>query len=60
MAGAAEQLVTNLSYWLANRELMTEVIRLHLNRAKQRMKWYADDKRSECQFQVGDDVYLKI
>jgi hypothetical protein len=57
---ASDQPVTDLSSWLADRELMTDVIRLHLNRAKQRMKRYADDKRSERQFQVGDHVYVKI
>lgn len=39
--------ITDLSSWLTDRELMFEVIRLHLNRAKQRMKRQADDKRSE-------------
>jgi transposase InsO family protein len=57
---ASDQPVTDLSSWLADRELMTDVIRLHLNRAKQRMKRYADAKRSERQFQIGDHVYVKI
>jgi len=39
---------------------MTDVIRLHLNRAKQCMKKLADDKRSERQFQMGDMVFVKI
>lgn len=52
--------ITDLSSWLTDRELMFEVIRLHLNRAKQRMKRQADDKRSELQFQVGESVNVKI
>ena len=39
---------------------MTDVIRQHLHRAKQRMKKNADEHRSECQFQVNDLVYVKI
>lgn len=58
--GGDEQPVSDLSSWLADRTLMTDVIRLHLNRAKQRMKCQADTKRSERQFQVGESVYVKI
>jgi hypothetical protein len=39
---------------------MTDVIRQHLNRAKQRMKRQADEHRSERQFQVGDLVFVKL
>ena len=39
---------------------MSEVIRQHLNRAKQRMKKQADEHRSERQFQIGDLVFVKI
>jgi hypothetical protein len=39
---------------------MTDVIRHHLNRAKQRMKRQADEHRSERQFQMGDLVFVKI
>lgn len=39
---------------------MTEVIRQHQLRAKQRMKKQADSKRSERQFQVNDWVFLKL
>jgi hypothetical protein len=39
--------VTDLTTWLANHELMTEVIRQHLNHAKQQMKKQANMHRSE-------------
>lgn len=47
VAVSDEQPVSDLSSWLADRELVTDVIHLHLNRAKQRMKRQADSKRSE-------------
>jgi hypothetical protein len=52
--------ITDLTTWLHDHELMTEVIRQHLNRAKQRMKKRADSHRSERTFQVHDLVYVKI
>jgi hypothetical protein len=39
---------------------MSTVVHQHLLRAKQRMKKYADGKRSERQFQVDDWVFLKL
>ena len=39
---------------------MTDVIRQHLHRAKQRMKKNADEHRLERQFLVNDLVYVKI
>jgi hypothetical protein len=52
--------ITDLASWLSDRALMTDVIRQHLNRAKQRMKRQADEHRSERQFQVGDLVFVKL
>jgi hypothetical protein len=57
---ADEQPVTDIASWLHDRELMSEVIRQHLLRAKQRMKWYADGHRSERQSHVNDRVFLKL
>lgn len=57
---ADEQPVTDIASWLHDRELMSEVIRHHLLRAKQRMKHSADGRRSERQFQVHDWVFLKL
>lgn len=52
--------VPELSSWLQDRQVITELIRQHLARAKARMKKQADKKRSERQFQVGDMVFVKI
>ncbi|XP_066316464.1 uncharacterized protein [Miscanthus floridulus] len=52
--------VTNIAGWLHDREMMSELIRQHLLRAKQRMKQAADSNRSERQFQVDDWVFLKL
>lgn len=60
IATSSDAPVTDLKTWLADRELMTEVIRQHLNRAKQRMKKQADMHRSERQFQLDDLVYVKL
>ncbi|XP_066373668.1 uncharacterized protein [Miscanthus floridulus] len=57
---ADEQPVTDLTSWLQDRSLMSEVIHQHLLRAKQRMKKLADGKRSERQFEINDWVFLKL
>jgi hypothetical protein len=57
---ANEKPITDIASWLQDRELMSEVIRQHLLRAKQRMKHYVDGHRSERQFQVNDWVFLKL
>jgi hypothetical protein len=57
---ADDPLVSELADWLRERELMTDVIKQHLNRAKQRMKKQADTKRSERTFQLNDWIFLKL
>jgi len=49
-----------LSEWLHNRQVMTDLIHQHLSRAKECMKRQADKKRSERHFQVGDLVFVKL
>jgi hypothetical protein len=39
---------------------MTNVLRQHLHRANNRMKHFADGKRTDRSFQVGDWVYLRL
>lgn len=45
---------------LQNRELAMEVIKKNLLKAQDRMKYFADKKRTDRQFQVGDMAYLKL
>lgn len=51
--------VKDLHDWLQERKLMTAVLRQHLHHANLRMKHFADGKRSDHCFQVGDWVYLR-
>ncbi|WVZ53030.1 hypothetical protein U9M48_004021 [Paspalum notatum var. saurae] len=51
---------SDLDSWWTERQLMTDVIRQHLERAKIRMKKQADKGHSEREFQVGDLVFLKL
>jgi hypothetical protein len=50
----------DLQTWLQQRELMVKLIRQHLLRAQQRMKFQADKGRTEREFAIGDMVYLKL
>lgn len=52
--------VPELEEWLQERQVMQDLIKLHLDRAKERMKKQADKKRSERSFAVGEMVYLKL
>jgi hypothetical protein len=45
---------------LADRAAQIEMLKQHLMAAQNRMKIYADSKRSERSFQVGDQVLLKL
>ncbi|XP_073357893.1 uncharacterized protein [Aegilops tauschii subsp. strangulata] len=42
------------------RTVIQNILQQHLNRARQCMKALADKKRSWKQFEVGDEVYLKL
>jgi hypothetical protein len=50
----------DLDSWIQERQLMTDLIRQHLLRAKARMAKSANLNRSERQFAVGDWVFLKL
>ena len=50
VATSSDTNITDLATLLSDRALMSEVIRQHLNCAKQRMKKQADEHRSERQF----------
>jgi hypothetical protein len=45
---------------MEDKQVMTDLIQQHLQRAKQRMKNQADQHRSERQFNVGDSVLVKL
>jgi transposase InsO family protein len=52
--------VPDLSTWLQTRQLMLQQVKLHLQRAQDRMKKQADKGRVERVFAVGDKVFLKL
>jgi hypothetical protein len=52
--------VADLSDWLRERSLITTLLRQHLHRANNRIKQFADRKRSERSFVVGDWLYLRL
>ena len=52
--------VPDIPTWLRDRQVITDLIRQHLARAKQRMKKQADKHRSERHFNVGDEVFVKL
>lgn len=51
--------VPDLEEWLKERAMITSLLRQHLLRVQQRMKFQVDKKRSERVFAVGDWVFLK-
>lgn len=50
----------NLQEWITEHRVVHDLLRLHLLRAQQLMKKYADRKRSFREFAVGDMVFLKL
>jgi hypothetical protein len=52
--------VAELTAWLQDREVISKLVRQHLLRAQARMKQQADKQRSEREFSMGDQVYLKL
>lgn len=49
-----------LEEWLVKRNNMVALVRMHLERAQQRMKTRADKNRSERSFAERDMVFLKL
>jgi hypothetical protein len=45
---------------LRNREQIIHLLQHNIKQAQQRMKKYADLRRSEREFEVGQDVYLRL
>jgi hypothetical protein len=55
-----ENTSTSVAEVITNREAHLQSIKLHLAQAQNRMKLMADKKRTDFQFQVGDQVLLKL
>jgi hypothetical protein len=49
-----------LEQWLTERNMLGDYIQHHLQRAQQRMKSQADKNRIKREFQVDDQVFLKL
>ena len=52
--------VEEVNTMLLERNGMLEELKFHLEQAQCKMKKYADQKRREMSYAVGDMVYLKI
>ena len=52
--------VSTVEELLKEREYLSRMLVEQLENAQNRMKYYADRKMSEREFQVGDEVYLKL
>lgn len=50
----------SLDQQLVERDLALLIIKEQLRLAQERMKKYADKKRRDLEFRVGDQVYLKL
>ncbi|KAL2245963.1 UNVERIFIED_CONTAM: Retrovirus-related Pol polyprotein from transposon [Sesamum indicum] len=53
------QWITLAEFWL-NKVKIIQLLKENLQNAQQRMKNYADRKRTEREFEVGDEVFLKL
>lgn len=53
-------LVVVVADYLKHRASMLEIIKDGLMKAQEHMKWYADKKRIDRNFTVGEWVYLKL
>lgn len=51
--------IEDLEAWLSDTELMQGLVRQHLVRAQNKMKYQADKHRTDRVFNLGDMVYLK-
>lgn len=60
IADADAVTMPDLSVWLRDRQVMSDLIKQHIHRVKLRMKKQADQGHFECQFEVGDMVFLKL
>ncbi|XP_030939733.1 uncharacterized protein LOC115964592 [Quercus lobata] len=52
--------VATINSYLQDRQQLFSLFKQNLNAAQERMKWFADKKRVDRSFKVGDWVYLKL
>ena len=52
--------VATVDSYLQDRQQLFSLLKHNLNAAQERMKWFADKKRVDRSFKVGDWVYLKL
>jgi hypothetical protein len=55
-----DTLSAGLDQWLQERQVMSHLIKQHLERAAAHMKLQVDKNRTKCQFSVGYWVFLKL
>lgn len=60
ITGASQCHSLDLEQWLLEKNLLKDLLHHQLHRAQQRMKFQADKNRSKREFEVGDQVYLKL
>ena len=58
--GEVPSRVEEANTMLLERNMMLDELKFHLKQAQYKMKKYADQKRREVNYEVGDMVYLKI
>jgi len=56
----AQSSVDVVDQYYRERQIMAKVLKENLAKAQNRMKMYADKKRTEREFEVGDWVFLKL
>ena len=52
--------VATVDSFLQDRQQLFSLLKHNLNAAQERMKWFADKKRVDTCFEVGDWVYLRL
>ena len=58
--GGRESTVIEVQTLMEERNHMLDELKFQLERAQNRMRTYADKKRREIEFEVGERVYLKL
>lgn len=52
--------MASVEEYLQRRDAVIDLLKENLHKAQERMKWFADKKRTDMSFVVGDLVYLKL